>query len=260
MKKISLVSFTLALLAGCTDQEPALRQPEEFKLKAVQTIGKGWTYQEVYDYHPDGRINEIRWERNTPYTTQGVEKYVYDNHLRLSGMIREMTGIVAEEIRYHYSGSALVEARSYYNGVQESYTLYYYNSVGQLVKSELYSRNPLTDKFNTEGEIQYTYHAHGNVREIKQFVFDSQQSQLKLHSTRTYVEYLLDREAVLDSEPSLPTVRLQKNLPGKYALSTPSSQLTIEFSYRWMPDGKLLDRMVNLPNGSTEQTVYTFHP
>lgn len=258
MKNISYVVFILALLAGCNDQEPTLNRPADVKLKAVQTIGKGWTYQESYEYHSDLRINKIQWERNTPYTTRGLEKYVYDNNLRLSGMIREMTGIVAEEILYRYDGLQIVEASSYSNGIKESNTIYYYNPAGQLVKSVLYRRDPLANEFTIEGEIQYTYHWHGNVYEVKQFVFDSQQSEMKLHTTRTYPAYLLDRIAVLDSYPSLPTVRLQKNLPEKYILTTPSSQVSVEFAYRWMPDGRLLDRIVNLLDDSTEHTIYTF--
>ncbi len=260
MKKYLLVSFTFAVLAGCADQEPSLNQPEEIRLKAIQTIGTGWTYHERYDYHPDGRINEIRWEQNTPSTTQGIEKYVYDNSLRLLGLIREMTGLVSEEIRYGYAGSQIVQASSYFNGVKESYTLYTYNPVGQLIRSVFYRRNPFKDEFNIEGEIQYTYHSHRNVSEIKHFIFDSHQSGMKLHTTRSYPEYLLDRVAVLDSDPSLPTVGLQKNLPTKYMLTTPSGQMEITYRYRWMPDRKLLDREVNMRNGFNEQTIYTFHP
>jgi hypothetical protein len=257
---ISCVVFTLVLLAGCTDMEPVKNQPEETKLRSIQTIGTGWTYQEVYKYQQDGLISEIQWERNTPYNTQGIEKYVYDNSQRLTSIIREMTGVVAEEIQYQYDGSHIKEASSYYNGVKESYTLYNYAQSGQLIKTHFFRRDPSTNNFISEGEIQYTYHLHGNVHEIKQFVFDSQQSQMKLHTTRTYPEYLLNRMAVLDSDTSLPTVRLQKNLPKKYVLTTPSDQMEITYSYRWMPDGKLLDRMINLPNGTAEQTVFTFYP
>jgi hypothetical protein len=258
MKYTSLILIAMTMFGSCSDPEETISQSAQTKLRGIKTNGSNWNANEVYEYHLDGRIKEIQWERNTPYTTQGVEKYVYDNNLRLSGMIREMTGLVAEEIRYDYVGR-IVEASSYFNGVKESNTIYYYNPADQLVKSEQYRRDPLANKFNLEGEIQYTYHSHGNVYEIKQFVFDSQQSQMKLHTTRTYPEYLLDRIAVLDSHPSLPTVRLQKNIPKKYVLTTPSSQIEIFYSYRWMPDGKLLDRMTYLPDGSSEQTVYTFH-
>jgi hypothetical protein len=250
--------FSLTMLTGCFDQSSTI-QPEFTRLRAVQTVGTDWTYQEMYEYHLDGRIMKIQWERNTPYTTQGVEKYVYDNNLRLSGMIREMTGLVSEERRYKYSGAQIAEASSYYNGVKDSYTLYNYNLSGQLVKSEFYRWYPSATKFNKEEETHYSYHSHGNVHEILQFVFDSQQSQIVLHTTKTFPEYLLNRTAVVDSDPSLPTIRLQKNLPIGYVLKTPTTQSEVSFSYRSMPDGKLLDRTVNYPNGSTEQSVYTFY-
>jgi antitoxin component YwqK of YwqJK toxin-antitoxin module len=191
-----ILAFTIT---GCVEVEPIPSQPEKSKLRAIQTIGTNWTYQEEYRYHSDGRVDEIRWERNTPFTTQGVEIYQYDNRLQLSGIIKEMTGLVTEEIRYRYSGSQLAEASSFSNGVKESYTLYSYNPAGQLVKTQFFKRDPSSNEMLADGETRFSYHPHGNVQEIQEFVFDRQQSQMKLHTTRTFDEYLLNREAVLDA-------------------------------------------------------------
>jgi hypothetical protein len=260
MKNFSLLIGIMALLIGCVDQETPINQPKEAKLRAVQTISTSWTYQEEYQYHSDGRISEIQWERNTPFTTQGKEKYVYDNSLRLTGVIREMTGLVTEEIRYRYTGTKLVEASSYSKGIKESYTQYNYGPSGQLVRIEFFKRKPASNEFIADGELRFSYHSHGNVREIQEYVYNQQQSKMILNTTRTFDEYLLNREAVLDAYPAIPTVRLQKNLPVKQVLKTPVAQVEVKFNYRWMPDGTLLDRTATYPDGSIEQTVYTFYP
>lgn len=260
MKSLYPIFLFAVAFCECIEQEPTTNPPQKSQLRALQTIGQGWTYQEEYRYHSDGRVEEIRWERNTPFTTQGVETYQYDNNLQLSGMVKEMTGLVTEEIRYRYSGSQIVEASSYSNGVKESYTLYSYNPTGQLVKTQFFKRNPISSEMLADGETRFLYHPDGNVQEIQEFVYDRQQSQMKLHTTRTFPEYLLNREAVLDAYPTIPKVRLQKNLPTKYVLMTPSTQMEVKFDYRWMPDGILLDRTAIYPDGTSEQTVFTFFP
>ena len=108
------------------------------------------------------------------------------------------------------------------------------------------------------GEVRYSYHHHGNVREIGKYVFDREQQQMKVHTTKIYNNYILDKSAVLDSEPSLPGVRLQKNLPVGYVVNTSGADLQIDFSYRWLPNGNILDRTVQYPNGNTEQAIYQF--
>lgn len=260
MKTLCALVILAFTITGCVEVEPIPSQPEKSKLRAIQTIGTNWTFQEEYQYHPDGRVEEIRWERNTPFTTQGIETYQYDNNLQLSGMVKEMTGLVVEEIRYRYSGSQIVEASSYSNGVKESYTLYSYNPTGQLVKTQFFKRNPISNEMLGDGETRFSYHQHGNVQEIQEFVLDRQQSQMKLHTTLTFPEYLLNREAVLDAYPTIPRVRLQKNLPTKYVLRTSSTQMEAKFDYRWMPDGILLDRTATYSDGKSEQTVFTFYP
>ncbi|MBL7854262.1 MAG: hypothetical protein JNL17_07680 [Cyclobacteriaceae bacterium] len=257
MKSLIAILAVVALATSCREQEVNSNgQPS--RLRAVQTIANDWTMQDTYTYHTDGRIARIEWERNTPYTTKGVDVYQYDGNLRLTGLVRSISGLVDEQIQFIYDGARIAGEVSWYEGVKEKFTFYEYNDAGQLVKSEFHRRNPEANGFALETEVHYAYHPHGNVAEIKTYVFDSDLQQLRLHTTKAYPDYLLTRFAPLDTEFSLPGIRLQKNLPTRYILTTPDKTLDVTFTYRWMPDGKLLDRTVQFPNGQTEQSIYTF--
>jgi hypothetical protein len=260
MKKFFQVVIATVLLLGCRDEEPAgigPVLPQAGILRAVQTIASSWNDRQEYTYHPDGRISKIQWERNTPFTTQGIETFMYDNYQRLTHLIREQTGLADEEIRYTYEGNKISEAASYYQNEKYSFSRHTYNSAGQLVMSRFYTRVFPGHEFILDTEVQYSYHSHQNLREVNVFTVDQTTQEKRLHTTRVYPDYLLDRAAVMDTEHSLPGVRLQKHLPTGYQLKTPTSQMNVSFTYRWLPNGKLLDRVSTFSNGGSEQTVYT---
>jgi len=260
MKKLILALLYLGSLANfsCREERPTPNVTTPLRLRSVQTIGGSWNSKEDYTYYTDGRIDQIVWQRNTPYTTQGVDQYQYDANLRLAGINRKVTGLVDEEIRYTYDGSRIAAAASYFNGAKQHYTFFDYNAAGQLIKEEFYTSDASANGFLLAGEVRYSYHHHGNVREIGKYVFDREQQQMKVHTIKIYNNYILDKSAVLDSEPSLPGMRLQKNLPVGYVVNTSGADLRIDFSYRWLPNGNILDRTVQYPNGNTEQAIYQF--
>ncbi len=257
VKQIVLISFSLFLATACQDEEMEIPNPEDVRLKSVQTIGHGWTLSTVYDYLPDGNLTTVQWERNTPFTTIGTEEYVYGADKRLEKQIISISGVVVTEMRYFYFQGKIVAASAYVEGIKDHYTFFEYNQAGQLIRTEHFKRDDEANGYFQDGEQVFSYHADGNLHKIELAVFSSEVGGLIWNNTKTYASYRSE-PSVVDSESILPGLKLQKNLPTGYELETAGDKFKYSFAYRFYPNGLPADRVTTYPDGQTEQSVYTY--
>lgn len=223
----------------------------------MQTIGPTWTQSSVFDYYPDGRLVSVQWERNTPYTTTGLEVYEYDGQNRLIKKINKIQDVITAETEYVYQNNQIVAALTFIDGIKDNYAFYEYDDMGKLIKVEFFRRDYQSNGFYQDEEKMYTYHPDGNLYEIETHVLSQEEGGLVWNNTRTYETYH-EKSSMMDSEPSVPGLKLQENLPLKLSVVTDAGTFNYTFTYRFYPNGLPADRVTVYNDGQTEQTVYTY--
>jgi antitoxin component YwqK of YwqJK toxin-antitoxin module len=258
-RKIGLLSsfVLLFIFQSCEEDQPVVQVPEELRIKSMQTIGPSWTQSSVFDYHADGRLTSVQWERNNPYTTTGQELYEYDDQNRLIKMISKIQDVITTETEYVYQNNRIVAALTFIDGIKDNYTFYEYDNNGKLIKAEFFRKDYQANGYFQDEEKLYSYYPDGNLHEIESFVLSVEEGGLVWNNTRTYETYH-EKSSLIDTEPSVPGLRLQKNLPLKFNLVTGAGTFTYTFSYRFYPNGLPADRVTTFNDGQTEQTVYTY--
>lgn len=257
IKQIIEALTMLALVTACHNEENEIQNPKSVNIKSVQTIGHSWTLSTVYNYLPDGNLESIHWERNTPYTTIGSEEYIYGPDRNLQKQIISISGVVASEIRYSWDHGKIVAASAYVDGSKDHYIFFEYNQIGQLTKAEYFKRDAEANGYFQDGVQLFSYYANGNLLKIEHYIFSSDAGSLVWSSTKTYGAYQSE-PAVVDSESILPGLKLQKNLPTGYTLETAEGKFKYSFTYRFYPNGLPANRVTIYPDGQTEQSVYTY--
>jgi antitoxin component YwqK of YwqJK toxin-antitoxin module len=246
------------LMQGCQD-EPALVTPTPITSdKLVSRIETRWGSVLVttqYYYRNDSQLDSLVWQRVNGADSRGREVFQYDNGGRLTKKIVSQVGLVDQEIVYTWQNGKIAAAKSYINGVKTSYQLFEYNTVGQLTKIEFSIYDRGSGGYYFAGENLYTYHADGNLFEIKEFTASLNQPQPTLVNTKVYENYAQGKNPLPTME-LLPNVVLQKNLPGSYKLVLPDREVTFTFSYSLQADGYPAARVVQ--GAEAEQNTYTY--
>ncbi len=244
------------IAAACLNTEPGptplLPTPQ---LTQVETRWGDVVVNVKYYYRADGQPDSLVWSRKNMFESKGKEVFVYDAGNRLSKKIVSQTGLVDQEIVYTWADGKIAVARSYYNGKKDAYQFYDYNELGQLIKIEYSKVSPESGGFFVSGENHYTYHADGNLHQIKEYVASLDEPQLILAYTKIYTNYL-DGLNPLPSMEILPNVVLQKNLPASYVIQYPENTLTYAFTYSMQANGYPSARTVT--GVDAEQNTYTY--
>jgi hypothetical protein len=258
-RKFGLLSsiVLLFIFQSCEEDQPAVQVPEELRIKSMQTIGPSWTQSSVFDYHPDGRLASVQWERNTPYTITGQELYEYDAQNRLIKMINKIHDVITTETEYVYQNNRIVAALTFIDGIKDSYSFYEYDDNGKLIKVEFFRKDYQANGYYQDEEKLYTYHPDGNLYEIETYVLSQEEGGLVWNNKRIYETYH-EKISLIDNEPSVPGLKLQKNLPLKFSLVTSAGTFPYTFAYRFYPNGLPADRVTTYNDGQSEQTVYTY--
>jgi len=249
--------FLLALTAtSCLNTEPVPGPLSPTpQLTQVETRWGDVVVTVQYYYRPDGQPDSLLWSRKNMFESEGKEIFVYDASSRLVKKIVSQTGLVDQEIVYTWADGKIAVARSYYNGKKDAYQFYDYNALGQLAKIEFTKISPESGGFFVSGENHYTYHADGNLHQVKEYVASLDEPQLTWTNTKTYTAYTSGLNP-LPSMEVLPNVVLQKNLPASYVIQYPENTLTYTFTYSMQANGYPSTRTVTGMEG--EQNTYSY--
>lgn len=216
--------------------------------KGYQNQSGNFSHKREYTYNPDGSIDEVKWEAETPYLRSGSFTYEYDE---LGRVLREVhsDGLLRE---YTWQDNQIVKSEDIRNDEVKKYVLYGYDVAGRVGELVIYDRQKPSDPFTVTFTKAYLYHADGNL--FKEFVMTGEEATIV--STSVYDNYL----PVPNPFPAveiLPNINMQPNLPGNYKLNNDLSSLNYQFSYEFRADGLPVKRTVN--GAAQESSTYQYY-
>jgi len=240
-------SLQLEVLDDESDQTPIefLNKPKSF-----ESISSSDRYKETYTYDQLGKIHKVLWESETPGYKSGVKTYYYASN----GLLERINKGTGFDQYYYQENNKIVRAEVVEFGVVKSYTLYDYDSEGNLGGKADYYRQ-------SDGTYSLTminvYLSDNDHNLYKQLMYVPNGDDLTLISSRTYEHYIPNSENMFPVE-IIPSVSMQSNLPGSYRQEENDIDMRFTFSYEVDNNGRVISR-TTVSNFGNQVTSYTYY-
>jgi len=205
------------------------------KLKSFETIGQ-WKEKRTFDYTYFGEINRLLWETETPNKTIGSFTYNYDDSKKLVAK-NELPGNTT--YTYTYAQDKIVKTEKVRGGNLLSYSLFDYDSQGQLREEIFYDRD-VHGEMVLRSRNLYTYFANGNVHTISRKI-PAGPADWQLITKFTFENYS-DKANPVPYFDVVPGINIQPNLPGKLTIEEQNSTNIYTFNYSFNSEGKVISR------------------
>lgn len=240
-------SLRLEVLDDESDQTPIefLNKPKSF-----ESISSSDRYKETYTYNQLGKIHKVLWESETPGYKSGVKTYYYASN----GLLERVNKGTGFDQYFYQENNKIVRAEVVEFGVVKSYTLYDYDSEGNLGGKADYYRQ-------SDGTYSLTminvYLSDNDHNLYKQLMYVPNGDDQTLISTRTYEQYIPNSENMFPVE-IIPSVSMQSNLPGSYRQEENNIDMRFTFSYEVNNNGRVISR-TTVSNFGNQVTNYTYY-
>lgn len=220
--------------------------------KGYEIFAGNWRYKKNYEYDENGRVSIIRWEKNTPYFSEGTSRYFYNN----AGQVVKVIESAVQETIFLWENGKIVRTEEYTNAVLTKYTMYGYDAAGNVGEAAVHHRQP-DGQYKMSFLFVYLYKTDGNL--YKQLVHAPIEGSddYNLIATRTFDNYL-DVENPFPMVEIVPNMSTQPNLPGTYRVEENGHDILYQLSYEFSDDGKPLKRTAVSPTAS-ETAHYEYY-
>ena len=222
-------------------------KPRGYEVTAGSTVLK-----KFLEYNEDGRVTRVHWESYNPYNREWTETYHYDDN----GNIQRVEKYPGTEVRYHWNNGRITRSESFTNTVQQNYTEYDYDDLGNLAGAAPYYRQ--NDGTFAKGLYTiYFYYQDGNLYKSLTFQDSTDPENPTLVSTRTYENYI-DVENPFPMTEVLPNIKMQTKLPTTYRIEESGTDFTYHMRYEFGEDGRPEKRIATSSN-DTQTAVYHYY-
>lgn len=222
------------------------------KPRGYELTGGNSIVKRFYEYNTDGRISKIRWETYSPYFSQGLETYHYDDNGRVISIDKHP----GKQIVYHWSSDKIIRSDEVVSGVVRTYTEFEYDDAGLVGMATSYHiQNNGT--FSKGLFTLYLYFLDGNLYKSLTYQDTQNPEEPYLVSTKTYDNYI-DVVNHFPMSEVLPSVKLQTKLATTYRLEEGELDHTYNMIYEYRPDGLPEKRIATGP-GDTQTAVYHYY-
>ena len=217
------------------------------KPRSYQSSGGGWKSSKTYLYRPDGQIDRVEWETETPGLRRGTDTYYYED-----GKISRINYHDGRDEYFYWDNGRLATSEVIDQGVRKSYDVYAYDEAGNIGGKQ---------QFDLQGSGEYTlshvfvnlFFTDGNLYRQLTYIPVDTPEEYELISTRTYENYL-DKPNMFPVVEVVPTVQAQHNLPGSYRVEENGADLQYVFSYEYDTEGRAVRRTTQ-----GEETTYSYY-
>ena len=253
-----IIAYSIAEVEGAVVKGPNLLHELKITDDELRGTGKGyeifagnWRFKKNYVYDEYGRISVVRWDKNTPYFSEGTSTYFYN----AAGQVVKLIESAVDETIFIWENGKIIKSEEYTNAVLTKYTLYGYDAAGNVGEAAVHHRQS-NGEYKMSFLFVYLYKVDGNL--YKQLVHTPVEGsdEYNLIATRTYDNYL-DVENPFPTVEILPNMTTQPQLPTTYRLEENGHDILYQFSYEFSEDGKPVKRTATSPGGS--ETAYYYY-
>lgn len=217
------------------------------KPKNYETSGGGWKSSKMYFYRPDGLVDRVEWQTETPGLRQGTDTYYYTG-----GKISRINYHDGRDEYFYWENGRLITSEVIDNGIKKSYEVYDYDDAGNIGGKQ---------QFDLQGSGEYTlsyvyvylFFQDGNLYKQLTYIPVDTPEEYEMISTRTYENYL-DKTNSFPLVEVVPTIQAQHKLPGSYRVEENGADLHYSFTYEYDSEGRAIRRVTN-----GEETTYGYY-
>jgi hypothetical protein len=247
--------MALSLFACSSDEAVAPTTP--IPLRAYEVITTGGKLRGEFDFNTNGTIARLDWKRETPNVTQGSDVYSYDAGGKVTELVRSITGLLDEQIVYHFENEKIIFSEHYVNAERISFVFYDYDENGRLTHTEESNRVPDAGGYLRGTEREYLYTDDGNLSGIKEYSFTESTAQLVLESVHTFSNFTKAFNPLQPIDP-LPNIVFQKNLPTTLTIEADGHIKIYTYQYTFRTDGHPTKRTDLVNNAVVETLTYEY--
>ena len=199
-------------------------------------------YKMQYEYQEDGKIKKTIQNYASEWSLPHTTSYSYYS----DGKIKEVKYEGFEGLHstiFSWENGKLNKAEEFIDNVLTSYSLYDYDSKGNIGGKVVYQKDDKNEIVETFVFV-YLFFESGNIYKQMIYLKVPTDQEYDLISTRTYENYL-DKINLFPVNEVVPGIMTQKNLPGSYRVEENGYDLLYNFTYEFNEKGYAVKRMAD---------------